>query len=145
MGPAMQSVGRDMRVPVANQVVAAAGQQFAEHPAIVAVQKGDSPPGQLQLSFALVAGVAAGFHGRPQRGEVVVDVAEHEMRRPRVEQSHDFGRADVAAVDQLLDLAAFEHPHRRLDVGEVGVGVADDADSHASCRRVHDSRLQTAD
>ncbi len=95
---------------VTNQVVAPAADQLAEQPRVVAVQKSDSPAGQLQLAASLVAdGLPA--HRLAQLVPVVVAVSEHEMGWPGGQQPHHVDRADVAAMNHLLHLAAFQHRH----------------------------------
>jgi hypothetical protein len=45
--------------------------------------------------------------------EALVAIAEHEVRRPFLEQLDDGHRTDIAAVEHDVYIEAFEHAHGR--------------------------------
>lgn len=70
------------------------------------------------------------FDGLAKPLLVVVDIAEDEMRRPAVKQRDDRNFADVAAVNDEIDMELFEEANRGSGEGNLSVRVANDADSH---------------
>ena len=117
----------DVRVAVADDVAGAAGDGLQQAAVIVAVQEGDAPLFPLDFAEAVVAGLPGDGDGFPQFVDVVVHVAEDEMRGPGGKQGHDCRRSDVAAMQDLVDLQALEHAHRFHGERQVTVGVADDS------------------
>ena len=112
-----------MRMAVTNQVVAAAGHQLAQQTRIVAVHKGDPLALQLQLAAPLVADGA----GRSSPAAARSRLSSQFPNTKWVGQganSRRLDRADVATMNHLLHLAAFQHRH----------GLAREGQSARACR-----------
>ena len=77
-----------------------------------------------------MADVVAGRHRLAQFLAVVVDIAEDEMGGPAGELLDDLDRADVATVDDLLHLAAFQHLDGLTREDHLPVRITHHADSH---------------
>jgi len=99
---------------------------------IVAVEERDADAVEFEVAELTVTGFAGGGDGAGELGLVVVAVAENEVGRPGREQGDDFGRADVATVEDGVDVEAFEQAQGRARELDVAVGVADDAESHGA-------------
>src|SRR5262245_3914580 len=119
-----------VRMTVADQVPLTGTDCFFEQVTVIAVQPGDLPPGQLQLSETPVAGLTRLFDRAGQRPFVVIDVAKHEVCGPGGEQRNDCRRPDIAAVDDRLDILPAQKADGRSRRADVSVRVADNGESH---------------
>jgi len=120
----------NVAVPIAHQVVLARGDGLRQQPGIIAVQKGDAFAGQFEIAETIVARLSGRLDRGAQALAVVVNISEHEVRGPGLEQTHDVLGADVAAMDNELNFAALQHSDSLPRKVHVAVRVADDADSH---------------
>ena len=123
-----------VRVAVTNDIPLAVVNGLLQKPPVVAVQEGDPHALHVQVTKPLVASLAALFDRLPQRASIIVDVAEHEMGRPRGEHPHNLRRADIAAVDDQRRLQALQQPNRAAGVFHLTVRIANNADAfHGPC------------
>ena len=119
-----------MRVAVAHEIVLTAVNRFLQQGAVITVQESDSPAVHVQFSKSLVAGLPGGLDGLTQPLGLRVDVAPNEVGWPTLEAPYDLLRADVAAMDHQLDLAALEHAHGGPSELDMSMRVADNPDNH---------------
>ena len=120
----------DVRMAKADQIISTACDGLAQQPAVVAVQEGHSPVLNLQFAKPSVKRLPGGLDGGANGLRSRVDVAQHEVRRPAAEHANDLGRPDVAAVDDLVDVQAFQHADCLAGVFDVPVRIADDSQNH---------------
>ena len=106
--------GGDVGVAVADEAVVAAVDGLAEAAVVVAVEERDADAVEREVAELAVACFVGGFDGGGERGLVVVAVAEDKMRGPGGEKLDDFGRADVAAMEDRYRRRGFRRVAGRV-------------------------------
>ena len=129
-GAADAVVELHMRVPLQQIVVALRDQKSLTEVRVVAVQDGDSLPGQFQIGKYAVAGDADIPGVAFELVAIPVTVAEDKRGLQPGELIDHFFASDVSAVDKKLRPACLQQRDRRGGDLNVVVCVAEDSDQH---------------